>query len=673
MKNIYIACLILSICSTAWGQIPFCGHKKMRAFYHLHEKPASAKEEEMNQQILRAFTSTNNRSSEVYELPVVFHLLEEEGAEPISHTLIYREVQFLNQAFNNQGAYYSPEGKASYIQFYLANLSPTGQPTNGIIHHQTPYSTLHSYEEDIRMKDSFHWDTHHYINIYLINKGPATAYAHLPHFHGRSDDGIVITYPHIGQQEALSTPLIHEMGHYLGLYHTFEGGCKNQSCLVQGDRVCDTPPDAGTQFFEGCAYNNSCNTDADDHSEHNKFHEDHHDLNNNFMDYNRGGCLQSFTPGQIARMRLSIEEIRQSLLDTPSHVNRNKLAITQVSPEILQENQLPNRLTTAVFHTGESGVQSLKLETIQDGKRLSFQTRSQYMLPYSSYEISWTFPPTLQFAPFKLRLTKETLTESLIQEWDFQTPEWDVSTSAGLDILEASIIPGSPTMASALGCMGSPLFRFQLADEPLIDSHEYLFLNFGVGENTDYLPLNLQVSFDPNIPIEDSLQLWVSYDLGENWQKEAWGVSPEELAALNLQKDNSHSVDCADWESLRISLPSRTEPYQAQLRYQSFGKGVSMAFSTPSLLSTEIDIQEESQLLSLNIGSQQWNWMLPLRSTSSFTADLSDLQGKKIPLKKESGGNGELQLSTAGGIPAGIYFLILSSEVERLHKKIMVY
>ncbi|MEM8900984.1 MAG: hypothetical protein AAGC85_22920, partial [Bacteroidota bacterium] len=419
--------------------------------------------------------------------------------------------------------------------------------------------------------------------------------------------------------------------------------------------------------------NNSCHTDADDHSEHNKFHEDHHDLNNNFMDYNRGGCLQSFTSGQIARMRLSIEEVRQSLLNTQSHSSRNKLTVTQVSPAILQENQLPSRLKTAIFHTGQAGLQSLKLETIQDGELLSFQTQSQYMRPYSSYELSWTFPPTLLFAPFSLRLTKETPTESLIQEWTFQSPEWKVSSSTGLDILEASIIPTSPSMASVLGCIGSPLFRFKLADEPLIDSHEYLFLNFGVGDNTAYLPLNLQISFDPNIPIEDSLQLWVSYDLGENWQKEAWGISPEELAALNLQNTNSHTSECADWESLRISLPSRNEPYQAQLRYQSFGRGVSMAFSPPSLLSTGISIQDEFQLLSLNIGNQQWTWMLALSNSSSYTANLSDLQGRKIPLRRESSGGGKLQLSTMGGVAAGIYFLTLSNEMERFHKKVMVY
>ena len=37
--------------------------------------------------------------------------------------------------------------------------------------------------------------------------------------------------------------LVHEMGHYFGLYHTFEGGCSNSDCTLSGDKVCDTPPD----------------------------------------------------------------------------------------------------------------------------------------------------------------------------------------------------------------------------------------------------------------------------------------------------------------------------------------------------------------------------------------------------------------------------------------------
>ncbi|MEL6867764.1 MAG: M43 family zinc metalloprotease, partial [Bacteroidota bacterium] len=38
--------------------------------------------------------------------------------------------------------------------------------------------------------------------------------------------------------------------HYLGLYHTFQGGCTNNDCTTDGDRVCDTPPDQSTAVVQ---------------------------------------------------------------------------------------------------------------------------------------------------------------------------------------------------------------------------------------------------------------------------------------------------------------------------------------------------------------------------------------------------------------------------------------
>jgi hypothetical protein len=94
----------------------------------------------------------------------------------------------------------------------------------------------------------------------------------------------------------------HEMGHCLGLYHTFEGGenvarsgaCKN--CETTGDLLCDTPADDNGPVNGACVYVgtgvDACSTP-----------ESYNPLTNNMMMYGNFVCRDSFTLGQGDRMR----------------------------------------------------------------------------------------------------------------------------------------------------------------------------------------------------------------------------------------------------------------------------------------------------------------------------------------------------------------------------------
>ena len=100
--------------------------------------------------------------------------------------------------------------------------------------------------------------------------------------------------------------MIHELGHGLGLYHTFQGdggggGCPtNTDCTTEGDEVCDTPPHDRTS---GCpsGTNNACGTVRDNHM-------------HNFMDYSDDDCQTEFTADQKTRARAFLTGSRPGLL-----------------------------------------------------------------------------------------------------------------------------------------------------------------------------------------------------------------------------------------------------------------------------------------------------------------------------------------------------------------------
>jgi hypothetical protein len=104
-------------------------------------------------------------------------------------------------------------------------------------------------------------------------------------------DGVVIHYGSLPSGYLspynLGGTATHEVGHWVGLYHTFQGGCGTSNCSTSGDLVCDTPAE-GTAT-SGCpAGKNTCAAAGDD-----PIH--------NYMDYSTDICYTNFTPGQDAR------------------------------------------------------------------------------------------------------------------------------------------------------------------------------------------------------------------------------------------------------------------------------------------------------------------------------------------------------------------------------------
>ena len=251
-----------------------------------------------------------------YTLPVVVHIIHDNGNENISDALVLQGIQDLNDAFANAGYYDQGTGVNTNIQFCLTKRAPDGTATTGINRVQSSLTEMTS-AQDLDLKDLIRWDPLHYINIWLVREICAgsncavAGYAYFPTLHGQPKDGIVMEANFFGSSKGGSGVQIHEMGHYLGLYHTFQGGCANNDCMADGDRVCDTPPDQSTTPVPCGGSANSCSTDTDS-----GFTSDEDDMYWNYMDYGDFDCYSAFTQGQADRMAFFIDFQRFSLLDS---------------------------------------------------------------------------------------------------------------------------------------------------------------------------------------------------------------------------------------------------------------------------------------------------------------------------------------------------------------------
>jgi PKD repeat protein len=355
-----ITFFLLLIAQEALAQ-NFCGFD---ALHSLHRTGESA----FNNRVLERLTGNIERTGETLTVPVVVHIIHNNGPENIEDDLVIDAIEFLNDAFSNNGYYQSELGVQTGIQFCLAAEDPEGDFSSGIERVESELTDVLVPAQEAELKSLSHWDAMQYLNIWVVegitreeDNDALVGFATFPTMHGDALDGIVVESTAMGVSPSANAVVAHEVGHYLGLYHTFQGGCPNDDCFTSGDLVCDTPPDASafnTLCFDGT---NSCSTDEDDASVNNPFRSvalgglgDQLDMQTNFMDYANLACFERFTEGQANRMQAVLLEVRTSLLqgdrctgpcDLPIEVN---IASTSLELEVGGTVAFTNASTNAV-------------------------------------------------------------------------------------------------------------------------------------------------------------------------------------------------------------------------------------------------------------------------------------------------------------------------------------
>ncbi len=207
-------------------------------------------------------------------IPVYFHIVTDDaGTGDVSDTVLNSQIAIMNTAF--AGGQGSGAANTNY-RFTLAGIDRTANTAW--------YTAGVNTADEVAMKTALHEGSADDLNIY-VKLSDVGGYSTFPWGYAAKplEDGIV--------SPAAPIPgdgMAHEVGHWLGLYHTFQGGCNTSN-----DYVSDTPAEATP--------NRACPAPANlDTCTGGKFKGK--DPTNNFMDYTPDACRDRFTAGQSSRM-----------------------------------------------------------------------------------------------------------------------------------------------------------------------------------------------------------------------------------------------------------------------------------------------------------------------------------------------------------------------------------
>lgn len=679
MKGIFLFACVLAY-STAFTQdLLHCGSDEMEQKL-FHEHPGYKQGYLRSKKKLEAFTKqyaeSPVKSGATYIIPVVFHIIHNNGAENISDSQIHDAIQQVNLQYRKLNpdtnqivpAFQSIAADAQ-IEIRLAQIDPDGNCTSGITR---TVSTL-TYPGDHQVKSLVHWPPEKYLNIYVCFDAAGLAgHALMP---AAADtipewDGIVMRHDYVGtigtSDYFRRTVLSHEIGHYLNLYHIWGGNnvpdfyylpVGNGGNCVYDDEVTDTPNTIGWS---------TCNLSASSCSS----------LDNvqNYMDY--AYCALMFTEGQKVRMHAALNS---------SVAQRNNLW-TPANLAATGTDDLSDQLCEAKFEASR--------KTVCQGESVLFKDVSSHGVTSRL----WSFESG--------NITGSASNDTAIVLYN-QVGTYDVTikVSNGTDTLELTLedyITVLPDVGSDHGIAEGfesdlanfkskwhmwdvgQTYNWEIVNNGFQSNQSAMINNFDGGTKQTYEffsdPLDLSgftslaVAFDwayaqRNTNDADLLRILLSTDCGVTWQTKKTYTGMSSLKSVSQLRTTPFTpASLSEWASDTATINGAANfTDHTQLKFQFESRGGNNFFldnirigKLNELGLTDLNKGESVRLFPNPAGKEGFAMLEWQDAYSPELVQLVDAQGRIVFEKKDFGAVHSFQLPLIN-VDAGYYFVTIKS------------
>jgi hypothetical protein len=258
-----------------------------------------------------------------FRIPIAFHIVHDNGSGDVSERQIDAQIGVLNSKLGPLG-----------FEFTKHSISRTNNP----VWHRM----VDGEQSEIEAKRTLSVDPTRVLNFYLAkprfwqhhtDRPPelrnALGLATFPWWLDREEvarvrDGVIVDYETLPgsapSQFDMGYTAVHEVGHWIGLLHTFHGGGANareslSGCMAPGDEVGDTPYEH--QANEGPGLDAECPRVIPSLCPTGGLNPIH-----NYMNYSDDRCMTEWTPGQQYRAANMMQQYRRGFVDASPSVLR---------------------------------------------------------------------------------------------------------------------------------------------------------------------------------------------------------------------------------------------------------------------------------------------------------------------------------------------------------------